>query len=131
MTLAERRWGPAKSLPALALLACAALGFSASPETPFVGQTPGVTRAIEGTVLSEQGSPVPGAIVLLKNTKTLQIRSYIATDGTYHFFGLSTDVNYQLRAQANGMTSKTKTVTVFDSHKVVKLDLKLDRKFKG
>lgn len=82
-------------------------------------------------MLSDKKKPVAGAVVLIKDTKTLQVRSYIAqADGRYHFFGLSTDVNYQLRAEADGLTSKTKTVSVFDSHKVVTLDLKLTKKLK-
>jgi len=86
------------------------------------------TRSIEGKVLSKDGSLVPGATVLLKDGKTLQVRSYIAqADGQYHFFGLSSEINYELRAQANGMTSPTKNVSVFDSHKVIKLDLKLKK----
>jgi hypothetical protein len=87
-----------------------------------------LTRSIEGAVLSKDGAPVPGATVLLKDTKSLQVRSFIAQpDGKYHFFGLSTDINYELRAQSNGMTSPVKTVSVFDSHKLVKLDLKLKK----
>lgn len=83
-----------------------------------------------GTVLNEAGAPVPGARILLKNGKTLQIRSFIALqDGRYHFYGLSGDVDYELRAQANGMTSKTKNVSVFDSHRVIHLNLKLTKKF--
>ena len=82
--------------------------------------------------MDAKGSPVPGAIILLKDTKTLQVRSYIAQkDGKYHFFGLSSDINYELRAQANGMTSPEKMVSVFDSHKVVKLNLKLKKKLKS
>lgn len=97
-----------------------------TPVAPPRGQS--LTRSIEGTVLSKDGAPVPGAVVLLKDGKTLQVRSYIArADGTYHFFGLSTDIDYELRAQANGMTSPVKTVSVFDSHKLVKLDLKLNK----
>lgn len=81
--------------------------------------------------MNASGDPIAGAIVLLKDTKTLQVRSYIAqADGSYRFFGLSTDVNYQVRAQANGFTSKTKTVGVFNSHKVVKLNLKVNKKLK-
>jgi hypothetical protein len=100
-------------------------------QPPVVGQNSGTTRTIEGTVSGSSGQPVAKAIVLLKDAKTLQVRSYIADDqGRYHFFGLSTDVNYQLRAESNGMTSKTKTVSVFDSHKVIKVDLKLVRKLK-
>jgi hypothetical protein len=87
------------------------------------------TRSIEGTVLSSSGAPVPGAVVLIKDSKSLQVRSYIAqADGRYHFFGLSTDVNYSLRAEDKVMTSKTKNVSVFDSHRTVKLDLKLQKK---
>jgi hypothetical protein len=39
-------------------------------------------------------------------------------------------VNWELRAQAQDMTSKTKTVSVFDSHPHVRLDLKLVKKMK-
>ena len=97
-----------------------------------VGQNTGTTRSIEGSVLSKSGQVVSGAIVLLKDTKTLQVRSYIAQpDGHYHFYGLSSDINYEVRAQSNGLTSKTKMVSVFDSHKVVKLNLKLVKKLKA
>ena len=101
-------------------------------QAPVVGQ-PGTptTRSIQGTVQDGKGSPVPRAIVLLKDTKTLHVRSYIAkNDGKYHFFGLSTDINYELRAESNGMTSRRKMVSVFDSHRVVKLNLKLKKKMK-
>jgi hypothetical protein len=116
------------------ILLLVALAWLSYPQasTPVVGQPGAVTtRSIEGTVLNRAGSPVAGAVILLKDTKTLQVRSFIAqNDGKYHFYGLSTDINYQLRAESNGMTSSTKTVSVFDSHKVVKLNLKLKKKIK-
>lgn len=90
-----------------------------------------ITRSIEGTVLDAHGSAVPNAVVLLKDTKTLQVRSYLAQkDGKYHFYGLSSDINYELRAQANGLTSPVKTVGVFNSHRIVSLNLKLNKKLK-
>lgn len=113
------------------LSAFASLSF-AQAQDPVVG-APGsiTTRSIEGTVLTTAGAPVPGAIVLLKDTKTLQVRSFIAqNDGKYHFYGLSTDINYELRAQSSGLTSPRKTVSVFDSHKIVTLNLKLKNKIK-
>jgi hypothetical protein len=89
------------------------------------------SRAIEGTVLGSNGAPVPGAIVQIKDSKTLQVRSYIARqDGKYQFWGLSYDVNYQLRAMAGGLTSKNKTVSVFNSRHKITLNLKLTKKFK-
>jgi hypothetical protein len=101
------------------------------PVVPAPGELhiPPSTRVIEGTVMAGNGSPVAKASVLLKDTKTLQVRSYITDkDGRYHFYGLSTDVNYQIRAQAGDMTSSTKDISVFDSHKLRKVDLKLDKK---
>jgi hypothetical protein len=104
----------------------------AQAQAPVIG-APGTnkTKSIVGTVVDAHGSPVPHAVVLLKDLKTLQIRSYLAQDdGSYHFYDLSSDVNYQLRAEAGGLTSAQKMVTVFDSHKVVKLNLKLKKKLK-
>jgi hypothetical protein len=110
---------------------CVQFGFPQA-QPPVAGQNAGTTRSIEGFALNAAGEPIPGAIVLLKDTKTLQVRSYIAqSNGRYQFYGLSTDINYQVRAEANGLTSKTKTVSVFDSHKVVKLNLKINKKMKS
>jgi hypothetical protein len=108
---------------------------STAPVQPSVHEQSGLgprTRSIEGTVLSKSGAPVPGAIVLLKDTKTLQIRSFIAQqDGKYHFYGLSSDINYQVRAQSHDVTSPTKNVSVFDSHSRIVLNLKLKKKKKA
>ena len=108
-------------------------GFGQAPmQAPVAGPagTP-ITRSIVGTVLDAHGAAVPNAVVLLKDTKTLQVRSYLAqNDGKYHFYGLSSDVNYELRAQADGITSPVKTVSVFDSHRIVTLNLKLKKKLK-
>lgn len=115
-----------------AVVSTFALPVSAQRQAPVVGQAGQPrTRSIEGTVLNSTGSPVSGAIVLLKNGKTLQVRSFIAQqDGHYRFYGLSTDTNWELRAESNGLTSKTKTVSVFDSHTKVRVNLKLDKKIK-
>jgi hypothetical protein len=103
------------------------------PAIPQPGQVhiPPNTRVIQGMVEDLKGAPVGGAVVLLKDTKTLQIRSYIAQqDGTYHFYGLSTDISYQVRAETKDMTSPSKLVSVFDSHKFIKVNLKLKNKKK-
>ncbi len=108
----------------LGALASLPLSYGQKPAADAVTRT--TTRTIEGRVLTKAGAPVPGAVVLIKDSKTLQVRSYIAqADGQYHFFGLSTDVNYALHAQSQDLISKDKMVSVFDSHKTVKLDLKL------
>lgn len=81
--------------------------------------------------MDKAGAPVAGAIVLLKDTKTLQVRSFIAQqDGKYHFYGLSPDINYQVRAESRDMTSPMKQISVFDSHSKIVVNLKLKKKKK-
>jgi hypothetical protein len=83
-------------------------------------------RTVTGVVTNENGEPVPGAIVQLKNMKTLQVRSFIAKEkGEYYFNGLSTDVDYEFRAEWNGKSSNTRTLSSFDSHPSVVLNLQL------
>src|SRR5271170_4278783 len=83
-------------------------------------------KSVSGIVTDAGGNPVPGAIVQLKNTKTLQVRSFIAKDmGEYYFQGLSTDVDYELRADFDGRASPTKTLSSFDSHPDAKINLQL------
>ena len=86
------------------------------------------TRSVQGTVTIDDGSPVASAEVQLKNTKNLQIRSYVTQkDGLYFFHGLSPDVEYEVKAQYNGVWSSPKTVSPFDSKKEVTLDLKIKK----
>src|SRR6185437_8722592 len=73
-------------------------------------------RPVSGVVSDANGKPVSGAVVQLKNTRTLQVRSFITRDkGDYYFSGLSKDVDYELKAQANGHASPSKTLSSFDS----------------
>ena len=87
------------------------------------------TRSVQGTVVSAEDAAVTGAVVQLKNTKTLQIRSYITKDdGAYYFHGLSPDVDYELKADYQGSSSGAKTLSSFDSRKEATLNLKLNKK---
>lgn len=85
-------------------------------------------REAEGTVINSSGRPVDRAVVQLKDTKSLQIQSFI-TDaaGHYHFAGLSTDVEYQLKADYSGASSGWKTLSLFNTKKVATINLKLKR----
>jgi hypothetical protein len=87
------------------------------------------TRSVQGAVASPDDAAVSGAVVFLKNMKSLQIRSFITkADGTYYFHGLSPDVDYELRAESNGLSSSPKTLSSFDSRKEAVLNLKLNKK---
>jgi hypothetical protein len=86
------------------------------------------TRTVEGRVTNAAKQPVGQAVVQLKNTKTLQIRSFITqADGNYHFAGLQTDVEYQVKADLNGVSTSWKTLSVFNSKKTPVINLKLKK----
>lgn len=86
-------------------------------------------RSVQGTVSDANDSAVDGAVVQLKNTKTLQIRSFITKDhGAYYFHGLSPDVDYELRAEYQDKTSPVRTLSTFDSRKEAIINLKLTNK---
>jgi carboxypeptidase family protein len=87
------------------------------------------TRSVSGIVTSADDAVASGAIVQLKNTKTLQIRSFITQkDGRYYFHGLSPDIDYELKAESQGLSSSTKTLSSYDSRKEAVLNLKLNKK---
>ena len=86
------------------------------------------TRSVQGLVTDSQGAPIASAVVQLKDTKTLQIRSFITSqDGNYHFSGLKTDTDYQLKADNKDETSGWRTLTVFDSRKEPIVNLKVEK----
>ena len=86
------------------------------------------TRSLEGVVTDASGKPVEKAVVQLKDTKSLQIRSFITgADGSYHFAGLSPNVEYELKAEYQGASSDRKTLSIFNSKKAPKINLKLKK----
>lgn len=111
-------------LAASALLMCAASAFAASKK----GEDQNV-RSVQGTVTDAGDNAIDGAVVQLKNTKNLQIRSFITKEhGAYYFHGLNPDVDYELKAEYQGQSSPTKTLSAFDSRKQAVLNLKLNKK---
>jgi len=87
------------------------------------------TRSVQGAVTNVDDSAATGAVVYLKNVKTLQIRSFITKeDGMYHFYELSPDVDYELKAEFQGAASGSKTLSSFDSKKLATINLKLNKK---
>ncbi|MBC8166910.1 MAG: carboxypeptidase regulatory-like domain-containing protein [Bryobacteraceae bacterium] len=86
------------------------------------------TRSVQGAVLTADDDPIEGAVVQLKDTRSLTIRSFITrANGTFQFQGLSPDVDYELKAESKGKTSSAKTLSSFDSRKQAVMNLKLDK----
>jgi hypothetical protein len=90
------------------------------------------TRVIRGTVVTDDGQPVEGAAVQLTDLVTMAIRSYITNkDGKFEFYHVLTNQGYEVQAHYGDHWGDTKTVTRFDSSKVIQLTLTLDMKNKG
>ncbi|HKD04814.1 MAG TPA: carboxypeptidase-like regulatory domain-containing protein [Bryobacteraceae bacterium] len=82
------------------------------------------TRTVTGRVMDARGNMLPGAVVQLENTETLVVRSYITQrDGVYHFTGLSSDVDYEVRAHYKTHWSNRRIISKFDSPKKSQIDL--------
>ncbi len=84
------------------------------------------TRSVTGLVWDQIENPIAGAVVQLKNTRTLQVKSFITQEkGSYYFHGLDPNVDYQLTAQYEGVRSRTRTLSTFDDRKEVIYNFKL------
>lgn len=87
------------------------------------------SRTLVGHVMNAQNAPLPKAIVYLKNTKTLAIKTYIAEpDGGFRFSGIAPNVDYEVYAEHEGAHSDTKTLSGFDNRKEVNMTLKIHSK---
>jgi hypothetical protein len=87
------------------------------------------TRYVSGVVRDPQQELVEGAVVQIKDTKTLRIRSFLTkADGRYTFHGLSSEVDYEIKAQHKGRASDVRTLSVYDSRKEPIINLQLEQK---
>jgi len=81
---------------------------------------------LTGHVLSSQDEPLQKAIVYLKNTKSLAVKTYISeSDGSYRFPALSPNVDYEVFAEYHGARSDTKTLSAFDNRKQLTVTLRI------
>jgi hypothetical protein len=84
------------------------------------------TRTVTGLVWDQMENPIAGAVIQLKNVRTLQVKSFITQEkGSYYFHGLDPNVDYQLTAQYEGVRSRTRTLSTFDDRKEVIFNFKL------
>ncbi len=124
--MSERPAGP--RTPMKLFLFAAMLLSALSPLTAEPARDAPSSRGVHGVVTNSAGAPVDGAVVRLKDTKSLEIRSFITqSGGVYRFSGLNGSVEYELQATFQGATSSSKTLSVFDSRKDPEINLKLKK----
>ena len=89
-------------------------------------------RNVQGVVTLPDGTPAEGAVVQLKNLKTLQVRSFITQDkGSYQFQNLPTSIDFELRADFKEFASSARSLSVFDKRLDAIVNLKLEPKKDG
>jgi hypothetical protein len=86
-------------------------------------------RTVRGTVVDSSEIPVETAVVYLKNAHSQDIITHLSdNDGTFRFSGLDLNVDYEIHAEKEGVTSSTRSISNFDTRKEFVLTLKLDHK---
>jgi len=113
------------------LAACIVAAFApVIPPRPAAAQNFSTAeRVVEGKVFNAGGSLQSGAVVYLKDLKSLEIKTYISTqDGLYRFGQLGSQDDYQLWAEFGGHKSKVKTISSFDSKKHFEVFLHIEDK---
>jgi hypothetical protein len=116
-----------------ALLVAVFLGFlsagaSAAGPAPAQSGSSGELRGISGTVCDKNDNSISSAVVYLKNVRTLTVRTYISGDkGEYHFSGLDPNVDYEVHAEHEDLTSANHTLSSLDSRKDTTFTLKINK----
>src|SRR3954468_20688553 len=102
-------------------------GGSTGPPPPEQQKGPQL-RSVNGRVTGGEDAPLKDAIVYIKNTRTLAVKTYIADDaGKYQFNALLPSVDYEIFAESKGKKSDTRTLSSFDSRKDVTINLRINQ----
>ena len=114
---------------AAVLLAMLIAPLQAQKKTREERREDATTRSVQGFVTDAADQPVAGAVVQVKEMRSLQVRSFITQgDGAYRFSGLKNDNDYQLTAKSGELTAGPKTLSIFDSRKEATINFKFGKK---
>ena len=84
---------------------------------------------LQGVVTDPARNVVGGAVVRLKDMKSLKVRSVVTDeDGSYRFTGLSKVVDYEVSASTEDMTSPIKKLSMYDTARSAVRNLELKKK---
>jgi len=112
------------------LAACCMVGLCvAAHEVPLFAQQRGpAQRVVQGKVVDGDNAPIKGAVVYLKDGRSLAVKSYFSDDqGEYRFGQLSQNTDYEIWAENNGKKSAVKNISSFDSKSQFYINLKIEK----
>ena len=112
------------------IVAACMVGFFASARSePLLAQDRGpAQRVVQGKVVDAGNAPINGAVVYLKDGRTLGVKSYFSDDkGEYRFGQLSQTTDYEIWAENNGKKSAVKTISSFDNKNQFFINLKIEK----
>jgi hypothetical protein len=85
-------------------------------------------RTVVGVVHDRSGAPIQGAVVYLKNARSLAVKSFLSdANGRFHFRQLSMITDYDLWAELHGNRSKIRHISQFNNKPDLDYTLKVDR----
>ena len=117
------------AIAAILLVSGAMFVFPTANATAVFQRGQAEVRTLVGRVVDDREQPLQKAIVYLKNTKNLAIKTYISEpDGTFRFSGLAPNIDYEVYAEHEGARSDSKTLSGFDSRRQVSVTLKIKGK---
>jgi Carboxypeptidase regulatory-like domain len=112
------------------LAICYVTGFSMAVRgvAVFAQQRGPEQRVVQGKVVDGANAPIKGAVVYLKDSRSLAVKSFFSDDqGEYRFGQLSQNSDYQLWAENSGKKSAVKTISSFDNKNQFFINLKIEK----
>jgi len=87
-----------------------------------------IERTVDGKVTGKNDAPLAGAVVYLKDSKSMAVKTYLTDDaGHFHFGQLGQNTDYELWAESDSQRSKSKGISSFDSKNSYYFTLKVDK----
>jgi hypothetical protein len=81
-------------------------------------QSTTASRTVDGKVIGKSDAPLSGAVVYLKDTRSLSVKTFICDEeGKFHFGQLTQNTDYELWSEFNHVKSNNKSISSLDDKK--------------